>query len=147
MVDGTSVTRPCGSRIPAVDRRQNSSELHSVLPEFCLRVCCSIRLTNQTPAHTGCDSRHGRHAGPTTRYKPMTIQHQHLKRFIQFTHLHIPLERAVFTYLGACFGIGLAVSFLLITLVLLLTLPSRADSTLHDNPPSITPYRQIGNLN
>jgi len=58
----------------------------------------------------------------------MTMQHQQLKRFIQFTQLRIPLERDVFTYLGACFGIGLAVSLLLITLVLLLTTPAQADS-------------------
>ena len=59
----------------------------------------------------------------------MTMQHQQLKRFTRFTSLHIPLERDVFTYLGACFGIGLAVSLLLITLVLLLTTPARADSS------------------
>ena len=58
----------------------------------------------------------------------MTVQHQPLKRITRFTHLHIPLERDVFTYLGACFGIGLAVSLLLITLVLLLTMPVRADN-------------------
>ena len=57
----------------------------------------------------------------------MTMRHQQLRRFVQFTHLHVPLERDVFTYLGACFGIGLAVSLLLITLVLLLTTPVRAD--------------------
>ena len=59
----------------------------------------------------------------------MTMQQQQLKRFIQLTQLHVPLERDVFTYLGACFGIGLAVSLLLITLVLLLTTPVRADGT------------------
>lgn len=74
----------------------------------------------------------------------MTMQHQHLKRFMQFTHLHIPLERAVFTYLGACFGIGLVVSLLLITLVLLLTLPARADNALESveySTPIITPSK------
>ena len=59
----------------------------------------------------------------------MTMQHQQLKRFIQFTQKCVPLERDVFTYLGACFGIGLAVSLLLVTLVLLLTATARADSS------------------
>ncbi len=59
----------------------------------------------------------------------MTMQHQQLKRFIQFTQKCVPLERDVFTYLGACFAIGLAVSLLLVTLVLLLTAPARADSS------------------
>jgi hypothetical protein len=59
----------------------------------------------------------------------MTMQRQQLKRFIRLTQLHVPLDRDVFTYLGACFGIGMAVSLLLITLVLLLTTPAHADGT------------------
>lgn len=54
----------------------------------------------------------------------MTIQRLRLKRFMRFTHLHVPLERDVFTYLGMCFGIGLAISLLLVMLVLLLTVPA-----------------------
>lgn len=59
----------------------------------------------------------------------MTMQQQQLNRFIQFTHVHVPLERNVFTWLAPCFGIGLAASLLLITLVLLLATPVRAGST------------------
>ncbi|MBI3774355.1 MAG: hypothetical protein HY273_02170 [Gammaproteobacteria bacterium] len=59
----------------------------------------------------------------------MGMQHQHLKRFMQLSRLHIPLERDVFTYLGACFGIALMVSLLLISLVLLLTIPAGTGST------------------
>lgn len=59
----------------------------------------------------------------------MTMQRQRLKRFMQFSHVRIPLERDVFTYLGSCLGIGLAVSLLLIMLVLLLTAPAHANDS------------------
>lgn len=58
----------------------------------------------------------------------MTMQQRHLKRFIQFTQVQVPLERNVFAWLAACFGIGIAASLLLITLVLLLATPVRAGS-------------------